>query len=358
MPRILFLASASAIHTTRWVNTIVDRGYEVHLVSLAPIRDPLDSRIFYYQAPFPPQWGYFANSLWVRRLIARSKPDLVHAHYASGYGMLATLAGFHPTILSVWGSDVYVVPNRSLLHKHLLKLYLAKADKILSTSHAMAKEISKYTSKPIEVTPFGVDLDQFKPQPVESLFDPTDIVIGTVKTLDKTYGIEYLIQAFRLLKDKYPDLPLKLLIVGGGPLEADLKSMVRELDLARDTLFTGRVKHTDVPKYHNMLSISVSVSVDVESFGVAVVEASACGKPVVVSNVGGLPEIIENGISGFIVPPRDPQQTAMAIERLILDETLKFKMGQAGRERVKTLFNWDDNVTQMTKIYDQLLKVR
>ncbi len=356
MPRILFLANAFVVHTTRWVNAIANRGYEVHLLSLAPVRDPLDTKVSFYQAPFRPKWGYFANSLWARRLIARIKPNLVHAHYASGYGILAALTGFHPTILSVWGSDVYVMPNKSLFHKQLLKSNLAKADKILSTSHTMAKETKKYADKPIAVTPFGVDLDQFKPQPVESLFEPSDVVIGTVKTLDKTYGIEYLVYAFKLLKDKYPALPLKLLIVGDGPLEANLKNIVRELGLDRDTLFTGRVKHADVPKYHNMLSVSVSVSVGVESFGVAVIEASACEKPVVVSNIGGLPEVVEDGVSGFVVSPRNPQKTAAAIEKLILDDALRLKMGRAGRERVKTLFNWDDNVTQMTEIYSEILQ--
>ena len=357
MPRVLFLAGASSIHTIRWANAIVDRGYEVHLLSLHPVRDRLDPKVLFNRAPFPPRWGYFVNWLWVRRLVAQVKPDLVHAHYATGYGILAALAGFHPAILSVWGTDVYEFPHQSFLHKNLLRYSLSKADKILSTSHAMAKETSKYTDKPIGVTPFGVDLSQFRPQPVISLFNTTDIVIGTVKTLEDKYGIKYLIQAFSLVKHRHPGWPLKLLIVGGGSQEAYLKNLVRELGIVKATTFTGQIPHDQVPKYHNMLTISISVSVsDSESFGVAVIEASACEKPVVVSTVGGLPEVVEDGVTGIIVQPRSPQQTADAIERLILDKDLRVKMGKAGRERVSRLFNWDDNVRQMKEVYREVLQ--
>ena len=212
------------------------------------------------KAPYAPPLGYFTNFWWVRSLITKIKPDIVHAHYATGYGTIAALANFHPTILSVWGSDVYVVPKKSQLHKAILKFNLAKADKILSTSKVMAQETGLYTDKEIEVTPFGIDLTSFKPELVDSLFVTDDIVIGTVKTLDETYGIEYLIQAFALLQNKYPDLPLKLLIVGSGPREAHLKQLASELLSPTDYKFTGKVKYADVPKYHNMLSVFVSVS--------------------------------------------------------------------------------------------------
>lgn len=102
-----------------------------------------------------------------------------------------------------------------------------------------------------------------------------------------------------------------------------------------------------------MLTVSVSVS-DSESFGVAVIEASACAKPVVVSNVGGLPEVVEDGVTGIIVPPRDPEATAEAIENLILSQDLRTKMGTEGRKRVGRLFDWDKNVKQMAKIYQAI----
>ena len=124
----------------------------------------------------------------------------------------------------------------------------------------MAEEIRGYTTKAIEVTPFGVDLDIFRPRQVASIFDKNDIVIGTIKALEEEYGIEYLIRAFRILKKKQKNLPLKLLIVGGGFQEKYLKDLARELKIDRDIVFAGRVSHNEVPNYHNMLSVFVSLS--------------------------------------------------------------------------------------------------
>jgi glycosyltransferase involved in cell wall biosynthesis len=298
---------------------------------------------------------YLKSLTTLKKAIKSFNPDIIHAHYATSYGLLGTLSKFHPYIISVWGSDIYDFPHRSFIHKKIVEFNLFRADKILSTSKVMAKETQKYTGKDVEVTPFGIDLQFFKPAKVQNLFEEKNIIIGTVKTLEEKYGIEYLIRAFKILKDKRLDLPIKLLIVGGGSQELYLKDLTKELGIEKDTIFTGRVPYTDVPKYQNMLSVSVSVS-DSESFGVAVVEASACEKPVVVSNVGGLPEVVVDGITGFIVEPRNPAQTADAIERLILDDQLRIKMGKAGRERVQLLFNWNDNVDQMVRIYRNVLE--
>jgi glycosyltransferase involved in cell wall biosynthesis len=88
---------------------------------------------------------------------------------------------------------------------------------------------------------------------------------------------------------------------------------------------------------------------------VAIIEASACEKPVVVSNEGGLPEVVKDGETGFVVPPKDPRATAMAIEKLMLDKELCIKMGKKGRKRVMKLYNWDDNVDLMISIYQGLI---
>ena len=94
----------------------------------------------------------------------------------------------------------------------------------------------------------------------------------------------------------------------------------------------GAVPHREIARCHHMIDISVFTSTsDSDSFGVAAVEASACGNPIVASNIGGMPEVVEHGVTGFLVPPRDPHKTADAIERLVLDSSLRDRMGSAGR---------------------------
>ena len=279
----------------------------------------------------------------------------MHAHYATGYGLLGSLSGFSPFILSVWGGDVYSFPKKSFIHKFIIKYNLKKANKILSTSRVMANETKQYTKKNIIVTPFGINRKVFYPKKVENtLFKKEDIVIGTIKTLESKYGIEYLIKAFKILVDKHPDLPLKLLIVGGGALEDYLKLVVHELNIVDKVVFTGKVNYKEVPAFHNMISIFASLSIfDSESFGVAILEASATGVPAVVTNVGGLPEVVENGKTGFVVPKENSQKAAEAIEKLVLNKDLREEMGRNGINRVKELYDWTNCVDQMISIYKQ-----
>lgn len=365
--KLLLLSDPNSVHTIKWAKSLAQNNIDIIIFGLGDftVKDydgisnikvkTLNETVSRDEGAFS-KLKYLKAVPVVNQIIKEFKPDIVHSHYATSYSLLGAMSGFNPFIVSVWGSDVFSFPLKSPLHKMMLKYNLKKADRILSTSNIMAKETKLYTNKDIEVTPFGIDMEQFKPTSTkEEFFNKDDIVIGTVKTLEDKYGIEYLIRAFKIVSDKYSNLPLKLLIVGGGSLEKNLKNLVKELNIEDKAIFTGRVPFSDVPKYHNMLSVSVSVS-NSESFGVAIIEASSCSKPVVVSNVGGLPEVVEDSVSGFVVPPRDPQKTAEAIEKLVLDKSLREQIGRNGRERVKRLYNWDDNVKQMIKIYEELTK--
>ncbi|BAF71060.1 glycosyltransferase [Sulfurovum sp. NBC37-1] len=364
--RLLLLSDPNSVHTIKWAKSLSENDIEIVIFGLGNFTVDDYDGITNITVKNLNQTIDVEDGKWykikylyalptIKKIIREFKPDIIHAHYATSYGLLGALSSFSPFVLSVWGSDVFDFPHKSFLHKSILKFNLKKADKILSTSHVMKEETNLYTKKEIEVTPFGIDIEQFKPMKAESLFTQHDIVIGTVKTLQEKYGIEYLIKAFKILSDKYTGLPLKLLIVGSGKLEKNLKKLTEKLDIQHKTIFTGKVPFSDVPKYHNMLSVSVSVS-NSESFGVAVIEASACAKPVIVSNVGGLPEVIEDGVTGIIVPPRNPEMTAKAIEKLILDPSFRTQMGDAGRTRVCKLYNWKDNVKQMIKVYNEVLK--
>lgn len=367
--KLVLLSDPNSVHTARWATSLAAKGIDVYIIGLSDNRNNfysaydnikvyslnIDSKEVIKESELLSKFKYVKTLKKVKSLIKEINPDIVHSHYATSYGMLGTLSGFHPFIISVWGSDVFIFPKKSFIHKNILKYNLKKADKILSTSYAMARETALYTDKDIEVTPFGIDLDKFKPMVVESLFDEKDIVIGTIKSLEPEYGIEFLIKAFKIVFEKNKNLSLKLLIVGGGSLEKELKQLVADLGLSKHTVFTGRVPYEDIPRYHNMIDVPVFVS-NSESFGVAVIEASACEKPVVVSDVGGLPEVVENNVTGIVVPPKNERETAKAIEKLVLDKLLREKMGKAGRERVKKLYNWENNVKQMIDIYKGVLK--
>jgi len=365
--KVLILSDVNVIHTIRWAVSLHESGLEIAVLSLSSLKKENENyydgvEVYHVGDLVAKGEGGLAKITYlklvplIKKSIIKFRPDILHAHYASSYGLLGALSGFSPFLISVWGNDIFSFPYKSPLHRAIIKYNLKKADLILSTSQIMAQQTMRFTNKPVTVVPFGVDLERFKPIKVETPFSPGDIVIGTVKTMEPKYGIKYLVEAFSLLKTRRPELPLKLLIVGGGSRIDELIDQVSELGFADHVKFTGSVGHDEVPRYFNMLDIAVFLStLDSESFGVAIIEASACEKPVVVSDVGGLPEVVEDGVTGTVVAKKNAMAAANAIEKLIDDEELRSSMGQKGRERVKRHYDWSHNVRQMIDIYQDVL---
>lgn len=231
---------------------------------------------------------------------------------------------------------------------------------VASTSHAMARQARKIAPSlgEIAITPFGVDTQQFCPR---QTLASDEIAIGTVKTMASKYGIDTLLEAFAVLTRRQSGnakLPkLKLRLVGDGPDIESLKARSEVLGIRHCTEFSGRVPHGQVAAELRKLDIYVALSrLDSESFGVAVIEASACELPVVVSDVGGLPEVVDDQVTGIVVPKESPEITANALERLVLDADLRRSMGIAGRKRVEASYEWRQNVGQMIAVYEKVVE--
>ncbi len=349
------LADAASVHTQRWARFFAEKGHNVDVLSFRPaeIKNVTVHRL---RPIFPGKIGYTTALPQVRKYIRVRRPDILHAHYATSFGLLGAMSGFHPYIVSVWGSDVYDFPRKSPFHRKLLEFNLSLADYVCSTSRIMASETSRYCAREITVTPFGVDCDSFRPLSRNEC-DSDEFIVGTVRWLDEKYGIEFLIRSFGLLARKYREKKkLKLVIGGDGYLKTELVRLVGELGIGEMTEFLGFIPHNRMPEILNSFSIFVAVSIsEGESFGVAVLEASACGKPVIVSNVGGLSEVVQDGITGVIVPPRDVEATAAAISKFIEDEQARREMGAAGREFVLKDYEWYENASRMERLYHSIL---
>ena len=362
--RICYLASAANIHTRKWALHFAGRGYDVHVASLHAQREDMTGVSVHYlegerrARPVVPRWRYLLAVNQARALLRRLRPQILHTHYAGGYGLLGSLTGFHPYVVSVWGSEVLQFPHSSPLHRALVKFNIARADYVCSTSRYMARLTQEYTAHDVLLTPFGVDCAQFTSDGGEAHHDDGAVTIGTVKALDPGYGIEHLIQAFAALRRRKLPHDLRLLIVGEGPERQRLERMARALAVNDVTEFTGWVPHTQVPEYLRRLSVYVAPSVQEESFGVAVLEASACGVPVVVSRVGGFPEVVQDRVTGFLVPPRDTVALADVLERLVMSRELRDTMGAAGRGFVLEHYAWDATARIVEDLYDRILRAR
>ena len=360
--KIAILSAANSIHTVRIVNALFSLGHEVRLYSLKS-HQATDNKILpeiqIEYLSLRSSTGYLTGGKLLRQHLNAFRPDVLNAHYASGYGSLAVQSKFHPLLLSVWGSDVYDFPYKNFFYRALIKRNLKRADSIASTSRVMAKQTRKLFSahekeRPIHVTPFGVDVELFSPAPL-AVKTGDEFHIGFVKIISEKYGLRYLLEAFSVLqqKNKYP-YTLKLDIYGDGPDEVTMKQLTKDLGISQNVTFHGRILNTEVPNALRKMDVFCMPSIfDSESFGVSAVEAMACQIPVLGSDVDGLTEVIKTpevfGLkaTGIIVPRKDSAALADKLNLLIKSEALRIRLGKSGRSHVLKNYDFSHNILQL-----------
>lgn len=365
--RIMILADSSSDHTKRWVKATAERGHQVALFSLntkdAEFYRGINGVVLYSHNIFGAlkdtktngtieKLNYLKPLFALKRSIREFKPDMLHAHYATSYGLLGVLSGFHPLAISLWGSDAYMFPKVSIIHRKLLEFNFAKADRILSTSHCMAREVSKYTKKKIIVTPFGIDEERFAPLPKKE--KKNDFVIGIVKELVSINGIDVLIDAFSKLLNDNSHLKLQLLIAGDGVEREKFERQVELAGIKNSVTFLGRIPNKEVPTFLSQLDVYVSLS-RCESFGVAMLEAMSCEVPVVASDADGFKEVVPDGVAGFVVPRNDATAAADKILYLLNNREKAVEMGKAGRKHVLENYTWTKSVDIMMDVYKTII---
>lgn len=175
-------------------------------------------------------------------------------------------------------------------------------------------------------------------------------IVGTVANFKHHKGYEDLLRAAALVRGQVPDV--RFVLVGRGPLEGDLRRQTRDLGLEGTVVFAGFRK--DAPRLAGAFDVFTLASV-YEGLSIALIEAMAMGTPGVVTNVGGLPEVLEEGKQGFLVPPRDPRALAHGITTLLRDASLRERFGIEARRRAAA-FDIRDAVARMEQVYEELLR--
>lgn len=357
MTKICFLADADSIHTRKWVDFFSSYDNEIYLISMrtTTYKYSKNVKLIVMEPPFKSKLSYLFIIRNIRKLIDDIKPDILHSHYATSYGLYGRMSGYHPFIISVWGSDVYEFPRSSNLKARLLKFILKGADAVCSTSLDMRNETKKYyNTGEITITPFGVDIEKFSIK--SPVLNGECITIGVIKNLRKIYGIEYLIKAFETLM-KETEKDIRLMIVGDGPERENLEKLCTELGISSKITFTGNIDNSRVSEYINKMDIVCIPSLS-ESFGVAAVEACACGRPVVSTNVGGLKEIVIDDYNGYTVEPKNSDLIKEKLQILIDDENKIKDFSINARKIAVEKYNWIENAGIMKSLYEKIITNR
>ena len=311
---------------------------------------------------------YAANVSWV---IDENKIDLIHAHFAYQEGLIGLLAKRRtgrPLIVTIHGGDILSEPSLGYglrLSKRtdaIIRRVLNSADAVIAASSATFNEASKIVDKPdkIYLIPNGVDIERFNPNLEgarirRKLGIELRPVIFALRKHEPKNGLEYLIRAVPLVTKKKDDA---VFVIGGdGTLRRFHEQLAVKLGVREKIIFTGEIPQVESPYYYAMSDIAVVPSVQ-EAFGLVVSEAMACGKPVIGTKVGGIPDQIINGYNGFLVQPRNPTEIAEKILWLIDNPKEAKRMGMNGREIVWEKFNIDKRIISIIQLYRELTESR
>jgi len=309
------------------VEKLRERGVEVEVVSPASFRHfgiAYGSGVMgnlrrqpWRAALVPAMLGSFARA--ARR--AARDADLVHAHWLPA-GAVALTCG-KPFVVQLWGTDVELAKRARPLARSVLR----RARLVVCASNALAQAARELGAGEVRVSPSGVELPERVGEPAE----PPEVLF--VGRLSAEKGILELVQAAD---------GMKLVVAGDGPLRERVPGAL------------GFVPHHELGPLYERAAV-VAVPSHREGFGVACAEAMAAGRPVVASAVGGLLDLVVDGETGLLVPPRDVPALRAALERLLADEELRRKLGAAGRERAREHFSWPAVTAATIEAYEEAL---
>lgn len=289
-------------------------------------------------------------------LLNQSTYDIVHMHtsHAHTLGVLAVLFS---------GVRAKRVVSRRVdfsIKKHYTShlKYLWGVDRYIAVSNAIKDVLIKdgIPSEKIAVVHDGIDLSRFNGISGDYLrqefsVNPSTFIIGNVAHLADHKGHQYLIKSISYVLKEFPDV--KFFIVGDGELRSPLKELANKLNLNDKLIFTGF--RNDVPQFLKFFDLFV-LSSHLEGLCSALLEALAMRKPVVATAAGGVPEIIEDGVNGILVPTKNPEALAAGIISMVRDGDKAKKMGENGRQTVEARFSVEKMVSETVDIYEEVMQ--
>jgi glycosyltransferase involved in cell wall biosynthesis len=363
--KICYLLRSSSLNAERFLRYFAGMGHEIHVLSFEPPGNVIDG-VHYHIFPTNKKFLIFSFTyklIQFRRRINTIRPDLVDAHYVIKYGIMATLLNFHPFVINAVGSDILVQAKKNPIWKIVARYALSKADLVVCRSPAMKEAIIKYGihENKVRVILDGIDTGRFHPMPKDARLKeehrinfPEPVVIST-RSFKPVYNIETLVRAIPLVLAEIPEA--KFVITGRGDF-GYIEKMARSLNVTESVRFTGWVPHTELPRYLCSSDIYVSTSLS-DGTPSSLLEAMACGLPVVVTDIAANKEWINSGKNGFMIPVKDPTALAERIIYLIRNEQERTNFGKINRVIVQERAREETEKGKIEKAYQSLMgKIR
>ncbi len=373
--RICYLSFVLDIHDYRFLTALMRRNYDVYLVSYLSkqrysevpkmIRDIKGLKIIHRKFNFTMKYKFFfpLMVLDLRNLVKRIRPDLLHTGYVLNDGLVGALSGFHPVLSMPYGSDILIEPERSLLRRMIIKYAIKKADMITCDCETVKNKIIQMTGfeeDKIVIFPWGIELDKFYPDSAKSFairkklgwVDKKILIMN--RNFEAVYGTQYFIESLPAILNEEP--ATRVFIIGSGSLEKWIRDLVNERGLNKFVTFIGKIPIDEMPYYLNAADIYVSTSLS-DGTSLSLLEAMACGLPVVVTEIPANKEWVINGQNGFLVPTKNPGEVSKRVLTLLKNSNIREEMGQKNLAVAKDKADWDKNVDKLEGIYKSLVDI-
>ncbi|MBU1862135.1 MAG: glycosyltransferase family 4 protein [Candidatus Omnitrophica bacterium] len=241
-------------------------------------------------------------------------------------------------IFPAWGDKIIAISDP--VREHLVNDFKVSKSKISLVYNG------------VEPEKFEVNLSSFDKEELRRYYNVGEegLIVGGISRLEKIKGYQSLIRCIPQVLAQHPKI--KFVLIGEGKYKAKLMKLARKLDIEDKLVFTGKVEDVDVVL--ELIDIFVLPSVSSEGFGLAVLEAMAAGKPIIVSNLGGVYALVKEGVNGWLLPPGDISALATAINRLIEDPTLLKSMGENSRQIAREVFSIEKMTESIINVYKEL----
>jgi len=366
--KICFIGDGTSIHTQRWIDYL-SKTNDIFLVTTKPDKkikvkqyilkgnNPLFSKGSNYRV------CYSFNAIkQLKKIIRKEKPDVVHAHFVSHYGVLAAFAKARPLVLSTLGSDVFVAPKKSFIINFLVKYALRHADII----HVHTKYLKGYISKfvnadKIRLIPWGADLKPFKKdysKEIRKLKKRLNIknqkIILSYRRLDSYFNMDKIIKSIPAIIKKHPDVILVFMWGSADKsYEKKMGDLVKKLKISKYVRFAGYEETRNVPPYLKMADIMIMIP-PTEGGSISLFESMACGLIPVVSDIPTNQEWIKDGYNGFLVNVDNQDAINLKISKALSNIRLKGKFYKINKAMVQNKGDFDRNMLKVYQIYKEL----
>jgi glycosyltransferase involved in cell wall biosynthesis len=295
----------------------------------------------------------------VYKLIREIKPDLIHAHLLTTYGLLGAMLNFHPFCISVWGSDILI--DSCGTTKYISRYILTKADVITCDGENTREALHKLgiQQNKIHFISHGIDTKKFSPSNrdlshIERIFGKRAPVVICIRGFDPIYDSETFIRSIPRVIKEIPNV--NFLIAGDGSEEHKVKNLAESLGVSSVIKFTGIIPHDILPAYLASSDVYVSASLSDGGVAISTFEAMASGVPPIVTDVGDNHIWIKNRENGFIIPVRNPECLAEKIIYLLNHPEERFRFGVINRAIVTENQDYYKEMEKVHVLYKNLVK--